>query len=90
MNSDRIHTDMRSMEANIIKPLFAEIKENNCLAYYKLIQCVVWDLRGGDCGSLWPSSINWVHRFRITTVFCIKYNINYIDSLYTTYIFRIM
>ena len=53
------------------------------------IQCVVWDLRGtGDCGSLRLSSINWVYRIRLTTIFTL-YNINYIDFLYTTYILRI-
>ena len=44
---------------------------------------------GGDCRSLRPSSINWVYRTRITTIF-ILYNIDYIDFLYTTYIFRII
>ena len=36
VNSGRIFTDMRSMEVNILKPLFAEIEENNCISIYKL------------------------------------------------------
>ena len=53
-------------------------------------QWPVRDLRGaGTAVSLRPSSINWVYRVRITTIF-ILYNINYTDFLYTAYIFRIM
>ena len=36
VNSGRIFTDMQSMEVNILKPLFTEIKENNCISIYKL------------------------------------------------------
>ena len=49
--------------------------------------CGIYGGRGAV--SHWPLSINWVNRIRITTIF-ILYNNNYIDILYTTYIFRIM
>ena len=34
--TERIFSDMRSMEVNILKPLFTEIEENNCISIYKL------------------------------------------------------